>query len=289
MVGLRAPDVGWLHSHELLKLEPEALERYQWMVDRFSVTNPEDWMESSLRLEYRWSNENGAPRAPRRSWPTRRCQRPTWIERSPKRTMSPDGPAIPRINANLASRMQAQTCGLLREGKSEAAATLFEFAVSENPNDAAAHNNLGFCLMPSDPDRAWSHLRASELGYEPAIINIVNRVQCLALLGDAAGALALAGKEWGVAAVMPRMPAILWKQERGSVVVLGPSRASRSCRCARLPRDGDGRGPRLNLCRRLACSSSVLIGRLSFSGSPTKGPAAGPRTARAPRTILRNA
>ena len=217
LISLKAPELEWLGRQRLLESDNAVLHQYQWMVDRFSITNLGDWAEDSLHLEYRWSNDRGAAPCAPTIMLDRAVPRADLDREIARRTMSPSDPEIPQISASLASRMQDPACALLRDRKFEAAATLFEFAASENPRDSYAQNNLGFCLMPSDLDRAWAHLnQAAQLNYEPAIINIFNRIQCLALLGDKVGALALADEEWAAAALTPRMPATLWRLDSTS-------------------------------------------------------------------------
>lgn len=211
LISLQAPTLDWIRNQELVETEEAILQPYQWMIDRFSITSLTDWTESSLHLEYRWSKGDGVAPCPLEVMTDRRVAPAELDQEIARRTMAPSGSSVPQLTASLASRMQDQACTLLKDRKFEAAATLFEFAVSENPNDPSAQNNLGFCLMPSAPDQAWIHLNeAARLGYEPTIINLFNRVQCLALLGDKHGALALANQEWEVTTADRRMSAILW-------------------------------------------------------------------------------
>ncbi len=112
----------------------------------------------------------------------------------------PEGKAIgpAGLPFSLSARMYTQAMKLLREGQFAAAATLFEFAISQNSRDAGAENNLGFCLMPEDAAAALEHLeRATHLSYESPFINLHNRATCEMRLDHPAAALKLIEEGWG--------------------------------------------------------------------------------------------
>ena len=66
--------------------------------------------------------------------------------------------------------------GHLKRGEPEAASAIFGAIVSVSPNNSAAHNNYGFCLMPTDPARALDELNhARELGHNK-LVNLADIV-----------------------------------------------------------------------------------------------------------------
>jgi tetratricopeptide (TPR) repeat protein len=91
------------------------------------------------------------------------------------------------LNANvcddLADSLTAVAADHLKNGRPEVAAAIFKAIVSVIPNDAIAHNNYGFCLLPLDTAAALVELEmASRLGYDN-LTNLANRVLALHLLG----------------------------------------------------------------------------------------------------------
>ena len=199
VIALRPPSTEWLDQRPQLEFDATMWAEYRWAVERFSVTSLQDWSLTSLHREYQWVR--GETLAP--------CAEDLMLDRHvdtsalegeiARRAVAPArDEQMPEVRASLAARMQSRQPDLLRARRFQSEAALFEFAVAENPNDAAARNNLGFCLLPHDADEAWPHLRESaRLGYEPFVVNLYNRVLCLALLGDAEDALRLAEEEWG--------------------------------------------------------------------------------------------
>ena len=72
--------------------------------------------------------------------------------------------------------------GHLKRGEPEAASAIFGAIVSVSPNNSAAHNNYGFCLMPTDPACALDELNhARELGHNK-LVNLADIVLALHLL-----------------------------------------------------------------------------------------------------------
>jgi Flp pilus assembly protein TadD len=46
----------------------------------------------------------------------------------------------------------------LQDGRRREAAALFEALIDFDPDNPEAQNNLGFCLLPDDPERALQHV-----------------------------------------------------------------------------------------------------------------------------------
>lgn len=203
---------------DLPPIDVELLKEYRWAVDRFSETRLQDWDSASLHLEYRWTmGEHPAP-CPPELMADRPVHRDALEQEITRRTVAPvgSGREWPEVHQSLAQRMQRQAVGFLRDGQHREAAALFEFAAAEAPADASAANNLGFCLIPEDPEVARQHLeRAAQLGYQPAVINAYNRALCAMLLREPAKSLRIAEEMWNEGCAAE--PAYLWKVEGGSL------------------------------------------------------------------------
>jgi hypothetical protein len=109
------------------------------------------------------------------------------------------GPAHPTLSENL-----------LRESVEKT--SLFEFVLSQQPEDSVALNNLGFCLLPDKPGEAIEYLRrARSLGYVPLMINLYNEVLATALAGRYRQALDLAEEHWAAVASGGIVSGVLWR------------------------------------------------------------------------------
>ena len=89
--------------------------------------------------------------------------------------------AEPRPSEELTSMLVEPALTFLKEGRRTEAAALFEAALRHSPNDALALNNLGFCLLPDDPEEALRHLDAS-IGTDQAYLELTNANRLLALV-----------------------------------------------------------------------------------------------------------
>jgi TPR repeat protein len=188
--------------------------QYRWAAERFSITRLADWTTSSLHAEYKWT-QGKAPAPCREDLMEDRAIDPRELAANIAARAVDRPPAdLPNefagVQLNLAVRMQRHAVGLLRERRFREAATLFDFALSQNPHDAEAANNLGFCLLPDDASAALKHLdHAASRGYEPRAINAHNRAICGLLLGNPRACLAIAAETWEDLEVPP--PATLWR------------------------------------------------------------------------------
>jgi len=190
------------NSRELVPVQdPEVLSEYRWAVERFSITHLGDWSVPSLHREYRWLVEQGLPPCPEALMSDRFVGRSALEAEISRRAVAPAHPhavtGLPGVDASLSIRMQEQALQLLKEGRHPEAAALFQFALSQYPDDPNAENNLGFCLIPDAPSDALTHLdRAAALGYKPEIINATNRAVCHLLLGNTEKCLEVATEQW---------------------------------------------------------------------------------------------
>ena len=185
----------------LVRVDEELIVQYRWAVERFSVTRLADWRTPSLHAEYRWKR-GGAPAPCREELMNDREVEMAGLETEiAARAVNPPRRDVPtqlaEVQLNLATRMVWHAVALLRNRRYREAAALFEFALSQNPDDAEAANNLGFCLMPYDAAAALRHLdHAASHGYEPQAVNAHNRAVCALLLGNPKACIAVAAEAW---------------------------------------------------------------------------------------------
>jgi hypothetical protein len=198
LVTLSPPQLLDLNApHQLAPSDSDLYERYAWLVDRFSTTSINDWLTSSLHLEYRWHAEQEFPPCPPEFMRDRQINESRLNAEIARRTALnvPGGEAD--AESALAAEMAGHARALLRQGRGHEAATLFEFASNRRPADAEARNNLGFCLIPENPKRALSELEAAaQMGYHDTVINVYNCVCCHLALRQPRAAIALADSYW---------------------------------------------------------------------------------------------
>lgn len=198
LLSLEPPPEEDLDPLEPGEIDQALCEQYRWAVDRFSMTSLSDWALPSLHFELQWKVGVVAPPCDPALMIEPDIDRAALEAEIARRAVFPEAFEPHRqLRASLSSRMTRQAVGYLRDMKFEEAAALFRFAVAEDPNDAEAHNNLGFCLTPIDPKAARIHLeRAVDLGFHLADLNLHNRVIATYLSNGASAALSLAETEW---------------------------------------------------------------------------------------------
>ncbi|WP_091409859.1 hypothetical protein [Friedmanniella luteola] len=157
-----------------------------WMFDRFTVTYLSDWAPESLRLEwaYRRGNENLAPVSPAQM-ALRHVDMADLADRVADLAVAGDERAI------RDQHLVRNAAAMLRAGKRDAAAALFEAVRQSDWDDPELHNNYGFCVLPDDPGAALKALDlASSKGFK-GTVNVANRALCLLRLGRPVAAIEL--------------------------------------------------------------------------------------------------
>ena len=204
-----------ISQHTNVKLHEVAAE-----LRPLSVTILQDWSTESLHYELRWQCNAAAPPCAASLMQDAPIDRSAVEAEIARRSVLPEThPEHKQLRSSLAGRMTRQAASLLRDLRFEEAATLFEFAVQENPQDAEALNNLGFCRLPTDPRDARRNLQLSaDLGYRPAAVNLCNRVLCTFLVSGAEAAVNLAESEWSNVAHEPSS-AYLWALVDGKLTL----------------------------------------------------------------------
>jgi hypothetical protein len=222
LIALRPPSTDQLAEYRGATWLPDTpvMEEYRWAVERFATTHLNDWSTSSLHLEYRWHHgRHPAPCAPDlmsdRLVPLTALQAEI-AQRATSKSNNEIKFGPVGMETALSTKMHSRALELLRQGRHRDAVTLYEFARSQNPEDAHAANNLGFCLIPDDPRAALRHLNAANnLGYSFPEINIYNRSLCHFLIGDYHAALSLITEEWD--SITAEIRAVLWSPHSPSV------------------------------------------------------------------------
>jgi tetratricopeptide (TPR) repeat protein len=89
------------------------------------------------------------------------------------------------------------------------AAAIFEALIYVSPNDSEAHNNYGFCILPTNPAAALeSFEQAAQIRKSGDLTTLANQVLALHLLGRHADALALGSSD--LATNLPSLRGWMW-------------------------------------------------------------------------------
>ncbi|BCL13963.1 tetratricopeptide repeat protein [Micromonospora sagamiensis] len=189
-------------------LDLDLMRDYKWAVDRFSSTYYFEWAIGSLHSEWRWQHGIGIPPCPAHLMQHPPVQLDLLNHQIAQRAvLSNSSEIIP----SLSQQVGRHALSLLRDGKHEHAATLFEFVCHQEPDNPEPHNNLGFCLLPSAPRLALTHLGiARRLGYEPLAINVYNVMCCHVALGQNQEAVKEADRYLSSGTQKPLTSATLW-------------------------------------------------------------------------------
>lgn len=179
-----------------------------WIFDRFTKTFLDQWDTTSLHAEWEWIAGRRASPLP--------------LSQMNERRVPPD--ALGSRIADLATEGVARSVRAaeqsfyelattyLSEGRSRAAAAIYDAALVMDPDNAWYHNNRGFCLIPDDPREALTSLdRAAALGFELVALNTANRALALIWSGRFAVALRLIEDGWDEAQLTNSGSALLWK------------------------------------------------------------------------------
>jgi hypothetical protein len=196
----------------------DLFEKYRWLVDRFSETFLRDWSTPSLHLEYRWIMGTELPPCEASLMDDRSVTLGELQAEISRRVVFP--PQLPSLvqqvdaGGRLVIEMEGHARTLLGQGRYREAAALFEFAGKRRPGDPTVHNDLGFCLIPVNPEDALKHLqKAAELEYREPAINVYNQICCCVALHDWRMALQLASSYWDADRRNGVVRATVWRRE----------------------------------------------------------------------------
>jgi hypothetical protein len=167
----------------------------EWLVERFTKTYPETWVESSRELEYKYLMGEQISPCNTSDMQTRRIGKAELCEAIADSHIR--GTDRASEGALSADRYVETAVGMLKSGRRAAAAAVFEAQRIVAPSDATAHNNYGFCLLMDDPTRALEALeQAAEMDFPWWDINVANRMLAMTRLERSTSALELATQFW---------------------------------------------------------------------------------------------
>jgi len=90
----------------------------------------------------------------------------------------------------------------LREGRFTEARALFEAILQTDPESADANNNLGFCLIPENPQLSLSYFNEVErLSGAQSDLLAANRMLALAKIGQTTAVLDIAEASFGLSGI----------------------------------------------------------------------------------------
>jgi hypothetical protein len=216
LVTLSPPELVSFSEPAPILSDSNLYQQYAWLVDRFSTTSFDDWLTSSLHLEYRWHAEQEPPPCPVGLMSDRDLNLDSVNAEIAQRAVLNVPAGEPNPESALAAEMASHARALLTQGRSQEAIALFEFASIRRPSDAQARNNLGFCRIPENPKRALLDLEAAaNMGYHDMAVNIYNRICCLMEMRQTRPAIALANSYWEKKTDSSNA-AILWRPANGT-------------------------------------------------------------------------
>ena len=156
-----APDLA-IFDGEAPASRSSSTSRASWILDRFTKTYPTEWRTSSLDLEYGYIRSSVVGCAPAAQMQLRRVDIRMIADEITRRAVASrstnDEQSLPSIKVNDFKTIAVDH---LEAGRYDAAATIYEGICALRPTDVEALNNLGFCLIPTNPRRAIEVLTRS--------------------------------------------------------------------------------------------------------------------------------
>ena len=165
----------------------------RWIVTRFTKTYLEHWDLSSLRKEWLYLHGQHSPPCSPIEMSVREVPEPGLAKEMADRLARQPSGRHHSHAPDLADTLVIPAVRFLGEGRRIEAAALFEAAVSNNPGSPGALNNLGFCLLPDNPEQALRYFeKAIATGQALTQLTAANRILALAALGRRTSAIDLA-------------------------------------------------------------------------------------------------
>jgi hypothetical protein len=200
MTGLSLPDlIAWRvpTPDEFSSVEESAFvspsAEDQWGFDRFMQTYLESWNFESLLLEWRYVHGTRVGPCLAEAMRTRQVGAEDLARVIAAKAAS--GETAGGGSSLTVSGFVKPALEHLQEGRHATAAAIFDACRIAAPSDAEAHNNYGFCVLPTDPQEALAALEtAAQLGMRYAPVNVANRMLALVRLGRPATALEVASR-----------------------------------------------------------------------------------------------
>ena len=190
----------------------------RWIVTRFTQTYLEHWDLSSLRKEWLYLHGQHPPPCSPIEMSVREVPE-TGLAKEMADRLARQSADHQGHTPALADRLVTPAVKFLGEGRRIEAAALFEAAASNNPGNPGALNNLGFCLLPDNPERALGYFEeAIATGRADTQLTNANRILVLAALGRLTSAIDLATNFLHQHADSPPRPGNTWLWDIDSVL-----------------------------------------------------------------------
>ena len=162
-----------------------------WLAERFDKTFLDEWSTASLHREWRYLHSQHPAPCSSADMDVRAVSEidlaKVMADRSVVETQHES-----KFADQMVPRMVPIAAALIEEERRGEAAALFEAVLHLEPENTFALNNLGFCLLPDDPETALVFLeRAADSGSTVADLANLNRCLALASVGRVASALGL--------------------------------------------------------------------------------------------------
>ncbi|MCY4369759.1 MAG: hypothetical protein OXF41_10180 [bacterium] len=181
----------------------------RWIVTRFTETYLERWEALSLRKEWLYLHGQHPPPCSPIEMSVREVPEPELAKEMADRLarQTDHHSHVP----NLADTLVKPAVKFLGQGRRIEATALFEAAASNDPDGPEALNNLGFCLIPDNPERALRCFeKAISTGRADRMLTDANRLLVLAALGRRTSAIDLATTFLHQHEDSPPRPSISW-------------------------------------------------------------------------------
>jgi len=180
----------------------------RWLIDRFTETYLDRWETDSLCLEWSFVHGQVSPPCSPYELRAREVKLPElsaeMADRLVKHSRRPaKGSGSSRSLETSTSMMTAYlvkpAANFLREGRFTEARALFEAILQTDPESADANNNLGFCLIPENPQLSLKYFDETEkLTGARSNLLAANRMLALAKLGQTTAVIDIAEASFGL-------------------------------------------------------------------------------------------
>ena len=182
----------------------------RWIVTRFTATYLHQWDPSSLRREWLYLHGQHSPPCSPIEMSVREVPESELAKEMADR-LARQPSDHHSYGPDLADRLVIPAVKFLTDGRRIEAAALFEAAVSESPDSPTALNNLGFCLLPDNAQRALGYFeKAIATGRADKMLTDANRILALAAVGRPTSAIDLATSYLQQHADNPPRPSPAW-------------------------------------------------------------------------------
>jgi hypothetical protein len=172
-----------------------------WLFDRFTETYLDRWRSDSLRFEWKYLHGQQAPPCSSIEMKVREISESDLARIMAERFSNPRmmGHNKPPLSEAMTNQLVEPALQFIGQGRRKEAQALFEAILLHDPESAGANNNLGFCLIPDDPQQALHHLeKAAQFDEMDKELTTVNRMLALVMLGRSTSVLDLASAVFGI-------------------------------------------------------------------------------------------